>query len=193
VSKNLLSAAIIRSSVMGSFCSTPALPADEEVFESVVCDVSDLPEGAPKQFKLDGNKPCLVVKHKGEIHAVSDRCTHYGASLANGAFADGVVRCPFHGACFNVESGDIEDFPGLDSLQKFEVQVDAGKVKIRAKKSQLDSLKRVKPMAKRDASNAEEVVIVGGGAAAEVRTIAILTHSTYVHNHTLKVLCDGVR
>ena len=38
-----------------------------------------------------------------------------------GVLANGHVRCPWHGACFNIRTGDIEDFPGLDSVQKFEV------------------------------------------------------------------------
>ena len=45
--------------------------------ETIVCKVSDLDEGAPKQFKLDGDKPCLVVKHRGQIHAVSDKCNEF--------------------------------------------------------------------------------------------------------------------
>lgn len=32
------------------------------------------------------------------------------------------VRCPFHGACFNVRNGDIEDYPGLDSLPCYKVK-----------------------------------------------------------------------
>lgn len=31
------------------------------------------------------------------------------------------VRCPFHGACFNVKTGDIEEYPGLDSLPSYKV------------------------------------------------------------------------
>lgn len=31
------------------------------------------------------------------------------------------VRCPFHGACFNVKTGDIEDYPGLDCLPTYKV------------------------------------------------------------------------
>lgn len=32
------------------------------------------------------------------------------------------VRCPFHGACFNVTTGDIEDYPGLDCLPTYKVE-----------------------------------------------------------------------
>ena len=38
-----------------------------------------------------------------------------------GVFCDGLIRCPWHGACFSVQNGDIEDFPGLDSIPKFDV------------------------------------------------------------------------
>lgn len=31
------------------------------------------------------------------------------------------VRCPWHGACFNTKTGDIEEFPGLDSLPTYKV------------------------------------------------------------------------
>lgn len=33
-----------------------------------------------------------------------------------GALVGNRVRCPFHGACFNIKTGDIEEYPGLDSL-----------------------------------------------------------------------------
>lgn len=38
-----------------------------------------------------------------------------------GVLSRGRVRCPWHGACFNISTGDLEDFPGLDSLHKFQV------------------------------------------------------------------------
>ena len=41
--------------------------------------------------------------------------------LVTGVLCNGRVRCPLHGACFNVETGDIEDFPGLDPVPTFEV------------------------------------------------------------------------
>ena len=39
-----------------------------------------------------------------------------------GVYCNGRVRCPWHGACFNIKTGDIEDFPGLDSLHSFKVR-----------------------------------------------------------------------
>lgn len=68
-----------------------------------------------------GEGKALLVRENGEYSAVGHKCTHYGAPLSTGHLSNGRVRCPWHGACFNVKTGDIEDFPGLDSLPKFEV------------------------------------------------------------------------
>lgn len=74
-----------------------------------------------KQFEL-GQGKVLITKTNGSISAVSAKCTHYGAPLVTGAYKHGKVRCPWHGACFNTVTGDIEDFPGLDSLHKYEAR-----------------------------------------------------------------------
>lgn len=52
----------------------------------------------------DGGK-VLLVKQKGEIFAVGTKCSHYGAPLVTGALGNGRVRCPWHGACFDLKSG----------------------------------------------------------------------------------------
>ena len=68
----------------------------------------------------DGGK-ILLIKQQGELHAIGTKCTHYGALLHTGALGEGRVRCPWHGACFNIKTGDIEDYPGLDSLPCYKV------------------------------------------------------------------------
>ena len=75
-----------------------------------------------KQCEIGPGK-VLLTKYNGVISAVGSRCTHYGAPLVTGAYKDGKVRCPWHGACFNTVTGDIEDYPGLDSLHKFDVSL----------------------------------------------------------------------
>lgn len=49
------------------------------------------------------------------------RCSAF-CFLCAGVLSKGRVRCPWHGACFNIGTGDIEDFPGLDSLPRFQVR-----------------------------------------------------------------------
>ena len=70
-----------------------------------------------------GDFKALLIKQDGEFSAVGHKCTHYGAPLAKGYLGNGRVRCPWHGACFNVRTGDIEEFPGLDGIPCFQVSV----------------------------------------------------------------------
>lgn len=105
-------------------------PSNQYV-EAVVCNDADIKENEMKQFEL-GEGKVLLVRQGGKLTAVGSKCTHYGAPLVTGALGDGRVRCPWHGACFNVTTGDIEDFPGLDSLPCYEVSVECdGKVKVK--------------------------------------------------------------
>lgn len=106
-----------------------AVSEDDDVVEGFVCNEADIGENEMKAIEMDGGK-VLLVKQKGQLSAIGNRCSHYGAMLNNGALGDGRVRCPWHGACFNVLTGDIEDFPGQDSLPCFKVTVENGKVRL---------------------------------------------------------------
>ncbi|XP_045658504.1 apoptosis-inducing factor 3 isoform X4 [Ursus americanus] len=90
-----------------------------------------------------------------------------------GVLSRGRVRCPWHGACFNISTGDLEDFPGLDSLHKFQVKIEKEKVYVRASKQALQLQRRTKVMAKcispsAGHSSSTNVLIVGAGAAGLV-------------------------
>ncbi|XP_034249300.1 apoptosis-inducing factor 3 isoform X2 [Thrips palmi] len=134
--------------------------------EDFVCNEDDLQENEMKAFDMpDGAGKVLVVKQKGKISAVGSKCTHYGAPLIKGVLGEGRVRCPWHGACFNVTTGDIEDFPGLDSLPCFDVSIEAGKVKVKAHKEALKSSKTVKTMTSPCGKDSRSFVVIGAGAA----------------------------
>ena len=154
----------------GSYQSTCGTKMGEEYTEPIaVCNFGDLHENEMKQFDFNENTKVLVIKQNNQIKAVGSKCTHYGAPLHTGALGVGRVRCPWHGACFNIETGDIEDFPGLDSLPCFQVDVkNDGQVMLRAKRKDLESSRRIKDMAKRDLKNPLCYVVVGGGPAGAV-------------------------
>ncbi|XP_039305136.1 apoptosis-inducing factor 3 isoform X2 [Solenopsis invicta] len=142
-----------------------AASEEHDYIEDVVCKQEDINENEMKVLPLgDDGKKILLVKQKGELHAIGTKCTHYGALLHTGALTEGRVRCPWHGACFNIKTGDIEDYPGLDSLPCYKVRVDEdGLVHVKAKRKDLDLNKRTKDMSARDPENTKTVIIVGGG------------------------------
>ncbi|XP_055854476.1 apoptosis-inducing factor 3 [Episyrphus balteatus] len=141
----------------------------EDIIEKVVCNESDIQENQMKQLNFDEDSKILLIKQNGKLTAIGNKCSHYGAPLHTGSLGDGRVRCPWHGACFNTETGDIEDFPGLDSIPCYKVKVEKdGQVKVQAKKSALDKNKRIKDMVKRDENNDKTFIVVGGGPSAGV-------------------------
>ena len=163
---------------MGTCFSQPT-PA---MAETEVCDVQDLAVGEIKEFTVFGEKQCIVVKDEsGSINAVSNKCTHYGANLAKGSYANGTVRCPWHGACFSMATGDIEDFPGLDSLHKFEVDVTPeGKVKIRGNPAAISGPRRQKRLCQRNPESDQVIIVVGGGGAGQVGIKSFQHHPTLI-------------
>ncbi|XP_050316078.1 apoptosis-inducing factor 3-like [Anthonomus grandis grandis] len=145
---------------------------DSEYQEGIICQEQDLKENEMKIFKLQDYE-VLLVKQNGKINALGPLCTHYKAPLVQGVLGDGRIRCKLHGACFNLETGDIEDFPGMDSLPCHKVSIENGNVKVRAKTKELISHKRVKNMAKKAPSAKERFVVIGGGpsGATAVETL----------------------
>lgn len=85
---------------------------EDEFVEGFVCKDSEVGENEMKQFDLEDVGKVLLIRKNGKLSALGAKCTHYGAPLHNGALGENRVRCQWHGACFNILTGDIEDFPG---------------------------------------------------------------------------------
>ncbi|KAL4647621.1 apoptosis-inducing factor 3-like [Arapaima gigas] len=132
-----------------------------------VCRESDLQEGEMMEVEV-GEHKVLLLRSGGVFSAIGNSCTHYGAPLSKGAFSGGRVRCPWHGACFNITTGDIEEYPGLDCLPYHKVTVEKNKVYVSAKMKSLKQPKRMKEMGRRVPEITHTVLLVGGGPAALV-------------------------
>ncbi|KAF2894365.1 hypothetical protein ILUMI_11806, partial [Ignelater luminosus] len=144
------------------------MAAEDDFVEDVVCQDSDIKEKEMKILDLKGEGDILLIRQNGKLNAIGTKCSHYGAPLENSALGDGRVVCQWHGACFNLANGDIEDFPGLDSLPCYQVTVENNNVKVRARKSELKTNKRMKAMVKRDPNNNQHFVIIGGGPSGAI-------------------------
>ncbi|GAA6061208.1 hypothetical protein JCM10212_001529 [Sporobolomyces blumeae] len=116
----------------------------------------------------------LVSKVNGQYYANSSKCTHYGAPLAKGVLTEsGRLVCPWHGACFNVcKNGDIEDAPGIDSLQSFKVEIEGSDVYVHGPADEKAVSATRQPrgpsveIGTESASKPAGVLIVGGGPGA---------------------------
>ncbi|WWC86273.1 uncharacterized protein L201_001146 [Kwoniella dendrophila CBS 6074] len=139
-----------------------------DIITKEVLPDSELKDGQMKAVEF-GEGKVLLSKIKGKVYATSAFCTHYGAPLEKGVLShDGRVVCPWHGACFNVCTGDIEDAPGLDSLWNFSATVNNGQIVVSANQKEIKSkVGRIVPKSRTKGSGKKEnetVVIVGGGS-----------------------------
>ncbi|KAF7219010.1 apoptosis inducing factor mitochondria associated 4 [Nothobranchius furzeri] len=139
----------------------------EEEVTGLVCLEADLQDGQMREVAVDDQK-VLLVRIQGQYSAVGSRCSHYSAPLIKGALVGDRVRCPFHGACFNVRTGDIEEYPGLDSIPSYKVKVEDGKVYVTINKKSLTLTKRVKEMFAIQPGTKHTVLLIGGGPASLV-------------------------
>lgn len=124
----------------------------------------DLKNGEKREVEVDGidGGKILLAKINDTTHALSANCTHYGAPLKNGILTpDGRLTCSWHGACFNVSTGDVEDAPALDPLAKFEVVERDGAVWVKGEEAVIKASRRSLEHKCRPEGK-EGVVIVGG-------------------------------
>lgn len=126
--------------------------------------LSTLQNGDKLEVEIEGldEAKVLLVQLDGKTHALGPKCTHYGAPLKNGVLnGNGRLVCPWHGACFNVKTGDVEDAPAPDPLARFEMSERDGGVWIRGEEAVVKSGRRA-PGVSCKAVGEERVVIVGG-------------------------------
>jgi len=90
--------------------------------ESVVIPLSQLPAGALRQVHIHGERVC--VAHTGEgIYAVSDTCTHARVPLSDGYLEGRQVVCPWHGAMFDLKTGQPTCGPATYPLRRYHTRL----------------------------------------------------------------------
>jgi NADPH-dependent 2,4-dienoyl-CoA reductase/sulfur reductase-like enzyme/nitrite reductase/ring-hydroxylating ferredoxin subunit len=127
-----------------------------------LASISDLDDGEMKEVSA-GETKILLARVGDEFHAVSPTCPHYGAPLVEGALCGTRIICPWHHACFDVTTGDMEEPPALDSLAHYDVRVEGGRVIASLPDETQD--RRAPRLSKRDPLDARRFVIIGAGAA----------------------------
>src|SRR5215216_2897150 len=98
---------------------------------TAVLDAGELGEASPRVVRA-GDTEVLLYREGNRISALWATCTHEGGPLAEGEFADGCVRCPWHGSTFRLRDGKVVRGPAAASQPVYEARVTDGKVEVRA-------------------------------------------------------------
>lgn len=97
-------------------------PGDFE-FEPVA-SVGDLADGTVLQRVRPSGEAICLVRHNGEISALSDICTHQHFSMSLGdLLEDGSLQCAWHGARYDCRTGEVKQVPATSPLPVFQVRL----------------------------------------------------------------------
>jgi len=94
-----------------------------------VIAVSALPEGE-RHLTMAKGHPILIFNLEGNFYAIEDCCTHQGLPLSDGELQGNEITCPFHGAKFNIITGEVTEPPAFENLITFETRVVEGMLQI---------------------------------------------------------------
>ena len=83
-----------------------------------------------------GDDEVLLVRQGGKLFALSAYCTHYHGPLADGLLVGETIRCPWHHAHFNLQTGEAIAAPALAPVTCWAVEEKDGKIFVKNKKTQ---------------------------------------------------------
>ena len=97
-------------------------------FEAVAV-LAELAEGMVLQrVRASGEAICLV-RHGGQVSALSDICTHQHFSMSQGdVLPDGSLQCAWHGARFDCRTGEVREGPAESPLPVFVVKLEGTRI-----------------------------------------------------------------
>lgn len=137
----------------------PAVPPGPDLAAGV--SSAEVHDGVPFLGHV-GDDAVLVTRVGGQLRAIGATCTHYGGPLAEGLIVGDTVRCPWHHACFSLQTGEALAAPALDPVPCFDVSEHDGRITVDARRDGPPKSMYAAPTP----PGVQRVVIVGGGAAA---------------------------
>lgn len=107
-------------------------------FEAVA-SVGELTEGTVLQrVRSSGDAVCLV-RHNGEISALSDICTHQHFSMSLGdLLEDGTLQCAWHGTRYDCRTGEVKQVPATSPLPVFQVRLEGDRILVGPRCKRID-------------------------------------------------------
>ena len=94
-----------------------------------VASMKDIASGQAIAVDSQGQR-IAVFNLNGAFHAISDTCTHRGGPLSQGKVEGTTVTCPWHGAKFDILTGNVLSPPAPTGVAAYKVVVEGEDIKI---------------------------------------------------------------
>lgn len=94
--------------------------------------VAQRDEIAPGQGKMIevGGKKIALFNVEGAFYAIDDTCTHRGGPLSEGSLEGTEVTCPWHGAIYDVSTGEVVSPPAPKGVARYNVRVEGTDIEV---------------------------------------------------------------
>ena len=77
-----------------------------------------------------GGRSIAVFNLGGSYYAIENTCPHRGGPLSQGMVAEDVVICPWHGARFDIKTGEVLGPPAAVGVKSYPVRVNGQDVEV---------------------------------------------------------------
>lgn len=92
-----------------------------------VCTEDEVPEkGGLRIERPELPESIVIFRYAEQYHAVSELCSHAGASLLGGKVVDCEVACPLHFARFDLRTGQACSLPAIAPIEVYPLKVSDG-------------------------------------------------------------------
>lgn len=94
-----------------------------------VAEVDEIPTGERLFVEIDG-QPIVLFNIAGGLFAIADVCSHDDGPVGEGDLDGFEIKCPRHGARFDVRTGKVLSLPAVVDIPAYPVRLANGQVEI---------------------------------------------------------------
>lgn len=92
-----------------------------------IANENELGEGERLFVEIE-NLNIVIIKIRGKVYAIGDICSHDDGPLGDGEIDNHVIKCPRHGATFDIQTGKVLSLPAIADIPAFPVKIENGEI-----------------------------------------------------------------
>ncbi|MGI9534516.1 MAG: Rieske (2Fe-2S) protein [Thermodesulfobacteriota bacterium] len=95
-----------------------------------VANTSEILDGEVKEFVVD-NISIAICNRNNNFYAFRDECSHEAFPLSDGYLEDDNIICMYHGAEFDVKTGEALCLPAIEPIDVYDIKIDGDEILVK--------------------------------------------------------------